>query len=268
MMKKLITLVLCLVLKISLAQTIHKKIIDDSRNSCVKIMINKLAAGTGFFVSKDLIVTCFHVIAQISNDNSGNISLNIYSNLQAVNEMGDTVNLSCVSMPTQLSPEPLLQDFALLKTDKEMNQKSIVKISEEMNQSVGDDILFTGYPLGTPTMVTHYGIISGITKNKSIICIQSAVNKGNSGGALLDRNGKVIGIISMREGGLSLGLQNYLNQISNSEKMGSITIGGTDPLQVSKETIKVLDTYISTGIGYARRITFLKNYLQKNKIKL
>jgi hypothetical protein len=117
-------------------------------------------------------------------------------------------------------------------------------------------------------MVTHFGTISGITKDKSVICVQAATNKGNSGGALIDKKGEVIGIISMREGGISLGLQNYLNQINQAEKMGSVQIMGIDPLQATKETINVLDTYISTGIGYARRSTFLNDYIKKNKIKL
>lgn len=49
--------------------------------------------------------------------------------------------------------------------------------------------------------------------------------------------------------------------------MGSVQLMGVDPLQTAKETIKVLDTYISTGIGYARSIKFLVDYKQKHNIK-
>ena len=226
------------------------------------------SSGTGFYIGKEIIVTCFHVIAQFSVDSAKNVNFNIFQDLQAINEDGDTLSLTCISIPTNASPEPFLQDFALLKTNKILAKKTILPLSKTVAHSIGENIIFSGYPLGTPTMVSHLGTISGITKDKSVICIQASTNKGNSGGSLLDKDGNVIGIISMREGGISLGLQNYLNQITQTENMGSVQIMGIDPLQATKETIKVLDTYISTGIGYARSISFLNNYIQKHNIKL
>jgi len=262
-----IALVLFLLCEKGIGQHVDKKIIDNSRNSCFKIISKQAkSSGTGFLISKDLIVTCFHVVAYISKNDSG-IAFKLFEDLQAINETGDTVALTCISVPTNVSPEPLIQDFAILKTVKPMSPNAILKLSTEIDQSVGENIIFSGYPLGTPTMVTHFGAISGITKDKSIICIQAATNKGNSGGALIDNNGKVIGIVSMREGGISLALENYMDQINKGEKMGSTLVSGVDPLQVTKETVNVLDTFISTGIGYARSVSFLNDYLRKNKIK-
>ena len=236
--------------------------------SCVKIISKQgNSSGTGFFVGNDIVATCFHVIAQISMDSLKHFNFNIFQDLQIVTENGDTVSVQCISIPNNQSPEPLFQDFALLRTSKIVADKDVLSFSSDTSQSVGDPIIFSGYPLGTPTMVTHFGTISGITKDKSIICTQAPTNKGNSGGALLDKNGKIIGIVSMREGGISVGLQNYLNEISETEKMGSVQLMGIDPLQVTKETIRVLDTYISTGIGYARSIRYLVDYKRKHKLK-
>ena len=117
-------------------------------------------------------------------------------------------------------------------------------------------------------MVTHRGMVSGHDDAFSIIFIQAPVNKGNSGGALLNAQGHVIGIVSMREGGISQGLQQlqvYIDQISSQ---GSVQIMGVDPLQATKAIILTLDQYISTGIGYARAIKFAQEYFSKNKAVL
>ena len=250
-------------------QSIKPVTTNVSRSSCVKI-ISKVgnSSGTGFFIDDNIIVTCFHVIAQISMDTAKNINFNIFPDLEAVTEEGDTVSLTCMSIPFNNSPEPLLQDFALLKTNTIIKNKSILRISNNTDHLIGENIIFSGYPLGTPTMVSHFGIISGITKDKSIICVQASINKGNSGGALVNSDGEVIGIISNREGGISLELENYLNKISEGEKRGSIQLMGIDPMQVSKETIKILNTYISTGIGYARNIRFLREYAKIHFVAL
>jgi len=269
-MRKLVILILLSISNFMNGQNaINIDVVNSSRKSCVKIISKQgNSSGTGFYIGNDLIVTCFHVIAKISVDTANNINYNIFPDLEAVNEDGDTISLTCITIPSNSSLEPLFQDFAILKTSKIITNKSILPLGINLNNNVTDLILFSGYPLGTPTMVTHTGNISGITKDKSIICIQASTNKGNSGGALINKDGKVIGIISMREGGISLGLQNYMNQINETEKHGSVQLMGIDPLQATKETILVLDTYISTGIGYVRNIQFLNDYIIKHKIKI
>ena len=248
---------------------INDVITNASIESCIKIISKQgSSSGTGFFISENIIATCFHVISSISRDSLNNINFQIFQDLQAINENGDIVTLTCISIPTNDSPEPLTQDFALLKITGIFKNKTILPLETKFKNKVSDQTLFSGYPLGTPTMVTHFGPISGITKDSTIICVQASTNKGNSGGALVNSKGNVIGIMSMREGGISLGLQNYLSEINESQKIGSIQLMGVDPLQLNKETILVLDKYISTGIGYARNIKFLSEYIEKHKIKL
>jgi len=267
-------LILCLVLYFLSITFIyageHMDIIELSRNSCVKISSKAdNSMGSGFFISDDLIATCFHVIASISQ-NGKQINWNIYQDLQITTITGEIINVNCITSPTQKDPSPLFQDFAVLKlNNKPTNLKNyILQFSDKdiKTLKIGSDCYFSGYPLFTPALITHKGMISGVNDSGSIICIQGSINKGNSGGALISDDGKVMGIISMREGGISKALEDLTVYIEATAKQGSVHLMGVDPLQAIKETVKILDTYISTGIGYAINIKFLKEFSSKNQL--
>lgn len=245
-------------------------IINLSRTSCVKVTSKSgNSKGSGFFISDDLVVTCFHVIAS-TNQNGQKISWNIFQDIQITTIEGETINANCISPPNQADLSPLSQDFAILKLIKKpTNIKNyILEISDQgiKNLKIGSNCYFSGHPLFTPALITHKGMISGIDDSGSIICIQGSINKGNSGGALISGDGKAIGIISMREGGISKALQELTVYIEATSKQGSVQIMGVDPLKAIKATVETLNTYISTGIGYARYIKFLKEYCSKHKI--
>ncbi len=113
-------------------------------------------------------------------------------------------------------------------------------------------------------MVTHRGMVSGFDGSSSLIFVQASINKGNSGGALLNNQGHVVGIVSMREGGISQGLKDLRVNIDKTSSQGSVQMMGVDPLQSTKAIIQTLDQYISTGIGYAHSVKFAREYLGKN----
>lgn len=248
--------------------SIDQSIVNNSRSNCVKIYSQQgQSIGTGFFISDELIVTCFHVIGTyklIGNT----VNWSIFQDVIAITESGENIPLSCISIPNNDSLEPILQDFAILKVSKTTKNKVVLPLTKNTEYRITEPIIFSGYPLGTPTMVSHIGTISGITNDKSLICIQASTNKGNSGGALVNNKGEVIGIISLREGGISAQLEDYLKRINESEAQGSVQLMGVDPLQATKETITILNKYISTGIGYARNISYLQNYMIKYGIKI
>ena len=128
---------------------------------------------------------------------------------------------------------------------------------------VGTEVFFSGFPLDADAMLTHKGYVSGFTSG-GLICIQSPVNKGNSGGAVLNEEGKVIGIIAIREGEIGRSLKDQQMQIAETRKNIQVQIAGIPTLDVTGELIKKLDKYISPGIGYAIPVKFIKMYLARN----
>ena len=102
------------------AQDINKKLTSQSRSSCVKITSNGISLGSGFFIRDDLVVTCFHVIAQIQV-NEGKVNYQIFGNLIAIDENGNSIPIECISNPTDKSPEPLIHDFAVLKVEGKLS---------------------------------------------------------------------------------------------------------------------------------------------------
>jgi Trypsin-like peptidase domain len=76
----------------------------------------------------------------------------------------------------------------------------------ESSELVGDSVVELGYPLGLGTTATQ-GIVSGLdraiqvadgpfdaTELSGLLQTDAAINPGNSGGALLDSDGRLIGI--------------------------------------------------------------------------
>ena len=241
--------------------------ISLSRDSGVKLVSQSgNSGGSGFFVGDQLVLTCFHVVAALSAQDSS-INWSLYPDLEAVLPSGETIGATVVSVPTQEDPSPLTQDFAFVKL-KSKPSKTIPKIqiaSDTEVPEVGNEVVFSGYPLATPGMVTHRGMVSGFDSSSSLIFVQASINKGNSGGGLLNSQGHVVGIVSMREGGISQGLSALRVYIDKTSSQGNVRIMGVDPLQATKAIIQTLDEYISTGIGYARSIRFAREYLAKNK---
>lgn len=241
-------------------------VLELSRTSGVLLVSQSgNSKGSGTFIGDQHVLTCFHVVAALSVQGS-TVNWTLYPDLQVVLPSGEAISGTVVSVPTQADASPLLQDFALvkLKTKPTKNFARVQLASDKEALMVDDDVVFSGYPLATPGMVTHRGMVSGFDGSSSLIFVQAPINKGNSGGALLNNQGHIVGIVSMREGGISQGLNELRVYIDKTSSQGTVKIKGVDPLQATRAIIQTLDQYISTGIGYARSIRFAREYLGKN----
>ena len=105
-------------------------------------------------------------------------------------------------------------DLAVLRLDAKGAQFPVIEFANSDSLEVGDLVLAIGDPFGVGQTVTS-GIVSalartqvGISNYQFFIQTDAAINPGNSGGALVDMDGKLVGIntaIFSRAGG-SLGI--------------------------------------------------------------
>src|SRR5262245_30309125 len=105
-------------------------------------------------------------------------------------------------------------DLAVLRIRAQNERFPALELGDSDALQVGDVVLALGNPFAVGQTVTH-GIVSavartqvGITDYQFFIQTDAAINPGNSGGALVDLNGKLVGIntaIYSRSGG-SIGI--------------------------------------------------------------
>ena len=159
------------------------------------------ATGSGIIISEDgYIVTNNHVIDTSSSNSSYSYydisdATSIKIKLHGSNELYDA---KIVGKDSQT-------DLAVLKIDKTGLVSAEFANSDEA--TVGEFAMAVGSPLGLDTTVTT-GIISAVNREveadgTTYVCIQTdaAINSGNSGGALVNGDGKVIGINTLKLSG-------------------------------------------------------------------
>ncbi len=143
-----------------------------------KIRPNK---GSGVIISSDgYIVTNNHVV-----DGAQKIEVVLHN--------GRTLDAQIIG----LDPDT---DLAVIST--QLKQLPAVTIANSNNTQVGDIVLAIGNPFGIGQTVTQ-GIISatgrdrvGLNTYENFIQTDAAINKGNSGGALINTQGEILGINS------------------------------------------------------------------------
>ena len=143
------------------------------------------ASGSGFIITDDgYIVTNHHVI-----EGANSVKVTLYDNTQYDAEIvgSDESN-----------------DIAVLKIDA--SGLTPVTLGDSEALSVGDNVVAIGNPLGELTFTLTSGVVSAkdrsITTSNSVMMnlIQTdcAINSGNSGGALFNMYGEVVGVTNAK----------------------------------------------------------------------
>lgn len=141
----------------------------------------RAAAGSGVIISADgYIVTNNHVV-------------------DGADELTVTLNENSKEYSARVVGADKSTDLALIKIDAK-NLPAIV-IANSDNVRVGEWVLAVGNPLGLNNTVTA-GIVSAKARSmgqgvSSMIQTDAAINQGNSGGALVNTRGELIGINAM-----------------------------------------------------------------------
>ena len=143
------------------------------------------ASGSGFIISKDgYILTNHHVI-----EDSSSITVSFYDG---------------TSKEAKLIGYDASNDIAVLKV--EATDLVPVVLGDSNNLNVGDSVVAIGNPLGELTFSLTAGAVSALDREVTIsngatmrlIQTDCAINSGNSGGALFNLYGEVIGITNAK----------------------------------------------------------------------
>ena len=150
------------------------------------------ASGSGFIISSDgYILTNFHVI-----ESSNSVTVTTYD--------GTEYDAEIIGYDQSM-------DIAVLKIDAKELVPVVLGRSETLN--VGDDVIAIGNPLGELTFSLTRGVVSALNRqvtlsgNVTMELIQTdcAINSGNSGGALFNMYGEVVGITNAKYSSSSSG---------------------------------------------------------------
>ncbi|MCL2440700.1 MAG: S1C family serine protease [Treponema sp.] len=142
--------------------------------------------GSAFFVdSSGLLITNYHVIAsEVDPRHRG------YSRMFI--RMGDSTS---PRIPARVIGWDKALDLALIKT--EIETEYVFSLVDRVVPRVGDTVLAIGSPLGLEKTVTS-GIVSALGRRflqiGNVIQIDAAINSGNSGGPIIDSEGRLVGV--------------------------------------------------------------------------
>ena len=158
------------------------------------------AAGSGIVISEDgYIVTNNHVI---SSESSSYYAITEATGIK-VNLYNDKETYEATVIGTDA-----YTDLAVLKIEKTGLTPAVIGNSD--NVKVGEFVMAVGNPLGMEYSVTS-GIVSAINREvesegSTFVAIQTdaAINSGNSGGALVNAQGELIGINTMKLAGTGI----------------------------------------------------------------
>jgi len=143
--------------------------------------------GSAFFVdSSGLLITNYHVIeSEVDPKRKG------YSRMYI--RMGDSTS---PRVPAKVIGWDKALDLALIKTGIETEY--VFSLVDRVIPKIGDTVLAIGSPVGLQKTVTS-GIVSALGRRflqiGDVIQIDAAVNHGNSGGPVVDSEGRLVGIV-------------------------------------------------------------------------
>jgi len=180
--------------------------------------LKEIGAGSGFIVSKEgLVVTNRHVVDDVG------ASYTLYTN------DGKSYDVDVVARDTYL-------DLAVLKI-KGGKTFPFLTFADSDSLKLGQNVVAIGNALGEFRNSVSVGVVSGLSRSitagdgkgnsevlEMVIQTDAAINHGNSGGPLLDINGRVIGVnVAVAEGSENIGFALPGNAIKSAVESVKLT---------------------------------------------
>jgi len=166
----------------------------------------EIGGGTGFIVSSDgLILTNKHVVVDLEADYT------------ILTNQGEKIT-------AQVLARDLIEDIAILKIER--HNLPVVRLGESDKLQIGQTIIAIGNALGEFRNTVSVGVISGLKRSitassgfgqseelSEVIQTDAAINRGNSGGPLLNLQGEAIGIsVAVAQGAENIGFALPINK--------------------------------------------------------
>lgn len=192
---------------IGVANKVLPSIVGIQIEYSINSMFNKnvstaTASGSGIIISSDgYILTNNHVVS--SSSNSSYYQMNQASSIK-VKLYGEDTTYEAIIIGADEET-----DLAVIKI--ESNNLIPAELADSDTVQIGEFAMAIGNPLGLESSVTC-GIISGINRKVTdsggntytAIQTDAAINSGNSGGALVNSDGKVVGINTLKLSGTGI----------------------------------------------------------------
>lgn len=220
--------------------------------------------GSGSIVSEDgYIVTNSHVV---SDGEAKEINV-LFNN-------GETA-------PAELVWNDASLDLAVIKVASDNKNLKAIDIGDSDEMGVGDRVVAIGNPLGFELQSTvTSGIISGLNRSVSfntgvqmdgLMQTDAAINSGNSGGALLNSRGQLIGINTAKAGnsdGIGFAIpinsvKSVIDKIRKTGKFDSVYLGITGQ---SLDYLRHLN-YLGDSVKSKSGIYVVSSFAEDNPIE-
>ena len=163
--------------EINLKSADFSSIVDDIIEAVVNVKTSKGQGSGVIFDSRGYLITNKHVIEGVNN-------------IQIIDSDSDAYSVDVVGVASNA-------DLAVLKINSDKSF-SFLEFEDSSNINVGERVIAVGNPLGLSFTVTE-GIVSGLDRkvdstNIGYVQIDVPINKGNSGGPLVNTEKKIVGI--------------------------------------------------------------------------
>ncbi len=167
------------------------------------------AAGSGFIITEDgYILTNHHVI-----DGSDTVTVATFDE--------ETYDAKVIGYDES-------SDIAILKV--EATNLKPVTVGDSDKLRVGDPVYAIGNPLGELTFSLTHGIVSALSRNvktgshtMNLIQTDCAINSGNSGGALFNSRGEVVGITNAKYSASGFSNEAEIDNVGFAIPVNSVT---------------------------------------------
>lgn len=160
------------------------------------------ASGSGIIISEDgYILTNNHIVSTSSAES--------YYEVSEATKVTVTLFNDTTEYEAKIIGKDEQSDLAVIKIDKTGLPKA--EFADSDNIKVGEFAMAVGNPLGMQSSITC-GVISAVNrevtdsdgKKFTLIQTDAAINSGNSGGALVNSEGKVVGINTLKLSGTGI----------------------------------------------------------------